>query len=400
MTIPNINQKIGVINEMSDIYTKASKTNNFLKMISEADDIIYAKSIASQARNNIFLYPVMLSSSIGNVELAANITKYIEIMNGVFTMIVSGLNAVANDNDDVKNVIKSISAENFDPHKISTEYFLPADIDKALKTASVEYVSKLDIESAPRIGKNAKSTEASQTPNTQNGPSNNQFGHSLNTSFIDKLEKLSMVPTILKITFIINGENLTVPIVIKANPRGVGTEEMKLFIESVLAGRAFNWLRNYKWRSGEISTTEYLFGTDLAENDKKLYKSLGRNPIYIEFMKRKAKSRSSGVSRALISGKGNVIPPTASLIVTTDDLVNATKLDLSRFTKNDNLIKRIMEKTFIMCFGIVDILMETVSFYYMGYSQPFRYSFNELSNKHNSSNSTMDEAFLMLSKKV
>jgi hypothetical protein len=176
---------------------------------------------------------------------------------------------------------------------------------------------------------------------------------------------------------------------------------MKMFIESTLSGRSYKFIRYFKWKSGEISTQEYILGTDLAERDRKLYKSLGRNPIYIEFMRRKAKSRFLGSIDAVRRDRENIIGPTGSLVVTADDLSAATNLDIQRFTKNNEFIERIMRETFIMCFAIVDAGMEVVSFYFMGYKEPFRINFAELGVGANiSSDKQLESAILELSRKV
>jgi hypothetical protein len=118
-------------------------------------------------------------------------------------------------------------------------------------------------------------------------------------------------------------------------------------------------------------------------------------------MKRKAKSKFDGSLKAMSSHTENTIGPTGSLIVTTDDLVEATKLDIRTFTKNDEFVHRIMKETFIMCFGIVDIGMEVVSFYFMGYKDPFRVNFAELGRGSNmDSNKQLEQAILELSRKA
>jgi hypothetical protein len=397
--------------------TNQPNKKHFLEKIIDAGSLAMARSIAEQARDNIFMYRVGISQSVGDVKLAVAINKYIEIMCCLFTLIVSGVNPIAGSNDEIKNIIKKISAENIDPLKLSVEVM---NLLKKSDSLSVEYKPNIDDNPVyPRIGKNALSYEnvlphtenfiktlgeiqsiidPSQTPSPNN---KKQIKWEVDDHFISKLDKYPGYPTILKITFHIYGSDLTVPIAVKANPQGIGTEEMEMFIESIISGRSYKFIRFFKWKSGEISTQEYLLGTDIADRDRKLYQSLGRNPIYIEFMKRKAKSRFMGSMKALSSNNENTIGPTGSLIVTTDDLVNATKLDIRRFTKNDEFIQRIMRETFILCFGIVDIYMEMISFYFMGYKEPFRVNFNELGvGKNVSSDKQLEQAILELSRKV
>jgi hypothetical protein len=400
--------------------------DNFLNRIANASSLMEAKSIAAQARNNIFMYRVGLSQSIGDVKTAVALNKYIETMCSIFTLIVSGINPIAKNNTEIQNVIKSISAENVDPRRISIEQ---SEIVKAVEHLSIEYdMAAARGPAIPRIGKYARSVEAGQTQEEWERKDKEKTeaeqakaeaeqakakeeaeknktrvkDYEIDPGFTNKLDKLQGFPTILKITFnVANGGTITVPIAIKANPIGIGQEETRLFLDSALAGRSYKFMRWAKWRSGEISTLEYIFGTDIAERDKKLYKSLGRNPIYMEFMKRKANSKFFGSLKAIFTSEQNTLGPTGSLIVTTDDLVQATKLDASRFTKNNEFIKRIMEATFIMCFGIVDIPMEMVSFYFMGYKEPFRLNFHELGVGSNvDSNKQLEQALLELSRKV
>jgi hypothetical protein len=416
----------------------ASDTNkeSFLTRIANASSLMEAKSIAAQARNNIFMYRVGLSQSIGDVKTAVALNKYIETMCSIFTLIVSGINPIAKNNTEIREVIKSISAENVDPRRISIEQ---TEIVKAVEHLSIDYDMAAARDPAiPRIGKYARSVEAGRTPEEQKKDDEEEIelekektwedqykadhplliqkrakeeteknetrvkNFDIDPGFTSKLDKLQAFPTILKITFnVMNSGTITIPIAIKANPIGIGQEETRLFLDSALAGRSYKFMRWAKWKSGEISTLEYILGTDIAERDKKLYKSLGRNPIYMEFMKRKANSKFFGSLKAIFTSEQNTLGPTGSLIVTTDDLVQATKLDASRFTKNNEFIQRIMASTFIMCFGIVDVPMEMASFYFMGYKEPFRLNFHELGvGSHVDSNKQLEQALLELSRKV
>jgi hypothetical protein len=391
-----------IFKEYLHMATNSSGLADKINAIINAKDYIQAKSIAEMARDNIFLYKVGISQSVGDVKVAIAINKYIETMCGIFTLIVSGINPLANKNDEIHDVIKKISAEGIDPRNISMENI---DLLNNIVKQEIPYDFCINEDSnRPRIGKNYVSQEDSSS-NTSSIKSGGK-SHTLNKWFIDakfseKLEKYPAYPTILKITFNVKGGTVTVPVAVKANPIAIGSEEMKMFIESTLSGRSFKFIRYFKWKSGEISTQEYLLGTDIAERDKKLYESLGRNPIYIEFMKRKAQSRFLGTIHALGHQKDNVIGPTGSLIVTIDDLVAATNLDAGRFTKNNDFIQKIMKETFIMCFAIVDVSMEIVSFYFMGYKEPFRLNFAELGVGTNVSNDKqLESAILELSRKV
>lgn len=219
-------------------------------------------------------------------------------------------------------------------------------------------------------------------------------------AFIKKLDAndIKAVPTIVSL----QTKYGEIPLAVKANLYGIAAEEIKSIIESALSGKAYSFLRFVKWRSGEISTLAWLFNTDLAEKDKKLYKSLGKNPWYIDLMKRRAAAKSVSFAKFAVNSikddakyGSNVskdylkevktdintmkdLPPTGSLIITKNDLLTATNLDISHFMKNEKLLKSIMKNLYLLCLGIVDPDTETVQFFFDGYTYPFLVKFGEL----------------------
>jgi hypothetical protein len=138
---------------------KSANIGEIFGRIMHAANIVQAKSIAEAARGNIFLYKVGMSQSVGDVKVAVAINKYIETMCGVFTLIVSGINPIANKNDDIKGIIKSISAEGIDPRRISIEN--AALIDR-INTQSTPYDFCIsETPHSPRAGRYARSEEKS-----------------------------------------------------------------------------------------------------------------------------------------------------------------------------------------------------------------------------------------------
>ena len=231
-------------------------------------------------------------------------------------------------------------------------------------------------------------------------------------------------PTIIKMKVATgSGNTIEVPIAIKCNMYAIGTEELRLLIESGISGKASSYLRKMKWKTGEISTAAWILGTDYATRDKKLYEKLGRNPWYIELQKRKLSSKAgwwtrflsnfrkesnkaNGISSQLaenafeVSGYRGDIPPTASLIVTKEDIVAATRLNIDHFTKNEGFVAKFMQDSFLLCFGIVDNDLEQASFFFMGYKEPFVVTFKELENKGDNPDEDLYKAIATLSKKV
>ena len=238
--------------------------------------------------------------------------------------------------------------------------------------------------------------------------------------FIDAVSKnnLNAYPTIISMKVTVNYKSYNIPIAVKCNVYPIGSEELRLLIESGISGKPSTMLRKIKWRSGEISTLDYIFNTDIAKRDKKLYEKLGRNPWYQELQKRKTASKAgfwtkilatasgkynkeeNAKAQAILTGYRGDIPPTASLVVTTDDLVSATRLNLEHFTKNDGFIEKFMKESFLLAFSIVDLAAEQVKTFFMGYKNPFIISFDDLKKEAGDPNKALYDSLRDLARKV
>lgn len=420
------------------------------------------KSIAEKAKRSVMMYKVLLSGGIREIELATKINKYLENMYSCFTLLVLGYNPTtsASDNSGLNSIISSVSAESFgfnvtDQKTLKTQ---EAAFNEASREISFGNEVRIESSSKPRIGKSAViSTEADDfdlgydTGHTmgfkfgkqeaekelKNGNTSlfkagmeyalreqqntKEKQRIIETAFAERVKAANKgEPTIVNLNVsTAAGTNVKVPLAIKCNMYAIGTEELRLLIESGISGKATSFLRRMKWRSGEISTLAWIFGTDLAERDKKLYAKLGRNPFYIELQKRKMASKSGWWKRFLdnlrgkdiykldttdkafeISGYRGDIPPTSALVATKEDIVAATRLNISHFTKNEGFVAKFMQDAFLLCFGIVDVDLEQVSFFFMGYKEPFVVTFKELENKGDKPEEDLYKAIATLSKKV
>jgi len=380
-----------------------------------------AKSIAERARRSILMYKVGVSTSVEDLDLSSNIAKYLETMYAIFTMINLGYCPFSNSNDDIRKVIDSVSAESFNPLNA-----MNSDVNRSLAIAMKNYAPP-KIKKGSRLGRNASAEsdgwdgmtgfldrwKAGDLPipaHEMNKDDAKMFASlaksmtetdkNQQNAFIAKLDAndIKAVPTIVNL----KTRYGDIPLAIKANLYGIAAEEIKAIVESALSGKAFSFLRFVKWRSGEISTLAWLFNTDLAEKDKKLYKSLGKNPWYIDLMKRRAAAKSVSFAKFAVSSikddakygsniskdylkevKTDInnmkdLPPTGSLIITKNDLLTATNLDISHFMKNEKLLKSIMKNLYLLCLGIVDPDTETVQFFFDGYTYPFLVKFGDL----------------------
>lgn len=455
-----ISDIVEIAHDLADLGKDA--TNNVGKVANALSKTEKVKSIAEKAKRSVMMYKVLLSGGIREIELATKINKYLENMYSCFTLLVLGYNPTtsASDNSGLNSIISSVSAESFgsnvtDQKTLKTQ---EAAFAEASREISFGNEARTEESSKPRIGKSAiVSTEADDFDQgydtghamgfklgkqeaekelingkgslfkagmeyalreQQNTKEKQQI---LETAFADKVKAANKgEPTIVNLNVTTAaGSSIKVPLAIKCNMYAIGTEELRLLIESGISGKATSFLRRMKWRSGEISTLAWIFGTDLAERDKKLYAKLGRNPFYIELQKRKMASKAGWWKRFLdnlrgkdvdktdstdkafeISGYRGDIPPTSALVATKEDIVAATRLNISHFTKNEGFIAKFMQDAFLLCLGIVDTDLEQASFFFMGYKEPFVVTFKELENKGDNPDEDLYKAIATLSKKV
>ena len=419
------------------------------------------KSISEKAKRSVMMYKVLLSGGIREIELASKINKYLENMYSCFTLLVLGYNPTtsASDNSGLNAVISGVSAEAFGANAVDQKTLKTQESAFVEASREFSFVSRSEEFSFPRIGKGAIKSDdfdlgyntghaagfklgEQQAKNDLTNGNGSLFKAGMEYVLKEqqntkaKNEKIEAVfaervkaanksePTIIKMKVATgSGNTIEVPIAIKCNMYAIGTEELRLLIESGISGKASSYLRKMKWKTGEISTAAWILGTDYAARDKKLYEKLGRNPWYIELQKRKLSSKAGWWSRFLnnfrkesnkangissqlaenafeISGYKGDIPPTASLIVTKEDIVAATRLNIEHFTKNEGFVAKFMQDSFLLCFGIVDTDLEQVSFFFMGYREPFVVTFKELENKGDNPDEDLYKAISTLSKKV
>jgi len=409
------------VGKLSSAGSDAAKTGATIAT-SVMDSRAAVTSISEKARKSVMMYKVWMSASIRETDLAQHINKWLENMYSIFTMLVLGFNPMAKDNDDVRSIISGVSAESFKP-EYNTK-IQEAAIAKAMTMMDSERSS-----SSPRIGRGYKSTEdwnddlaESIFKQLKNSKSEPIKGKIEETRFINVLKDLDThsYPTIVKMKVNAHGKSFDIPIAIKCNMYPMGSEETRLLIESGISGKMFDYLRKIKWRSGEISTLAWIFNTDIAEKSRKLYEKLGRNPMFIELQQRKAASKRSFWGKFLsrfgsefaetdddksaykqINAAIANVPPTSSLIVSKDDLVAATRLNIEHFTKNEGFVNRFMKDNFLLCLGIVDHATNEFTCFIMGYKQPFRMTFDELTKSYDGgAEKAMSESIKILATKV
>lgn len=409
------------------------------------DATMAVRSIAEKAKKSVMMYKVMISSSVRDTEMASKIGKYLENMYAIFTMLVLGYNPMADNNEGIGKIIDSVSAESMQPgtFDFNTQ-------KRALSEAMSGIESSRNFgNSKPRIGRSASKSEEAIDGNDirdevaagiylaldQNKKDEYDAKKAKELANTEKVSELKFINDVSKNTSaayptIINmnistgrGEKIAVPIAVKCNLYPIGTEETRLFIESNLSGKMSDFLRKVKWRSGEISTLAFIFNTDIAKQNRKLYDKLGRNPMFMELQQRKNASKNSFWGRFLtrfstavndeyakdntykeemktINQNISSCPPTASLIVSIEDMVAATRLNPDHFTKNEGFIARFMKDSFLLCLGLVDHSAEKVTFFFMGYKNPFILSFDDLKKQGQDDNKDLYASIKELARKV
>lgn len=411
-----------------------------------ANDVnLSIRSIAEKARKSVMMYKVMISSSVREADIAAKIGKYLENMYAIFTMLVLGYNPMANDNEGIGKIIDSVSAESMKPGTFEFNTQKKAFENAMANLESSRYFGN----KKPRIGKNAiKSEEAidgndirdevaagiydalAMDRRKANEEAEAKKLKMSELKFINDVQRNNSTayPTIVNMNVVVGpnkskSEAVSIPIAVKCNLYPIGTEETRLFIESNLSGKMSDFMRKVKWKSGEISTLAFIFNTDIAKQNRKLYEKLGRNPMFMELQQRKNNSKMSFWSKFLtrfssayndefaknsdynreiktINQNISNCPPTASLIVSIEDLVAATRLNRDHFIKNEGFINRFMKDSFLLCLGLVDHAAEKVTFFFMGYKNPFILSFNDLKKQGEDDNKDLYASIKELARKV
>ena len=241
--------------------------------------------------------------------------------------------------------------------------------------------------------------------------------------FITKLEDISSkaTPTVVQMSIMTPNGKVVIPLAIKANAYGLREDEMRLMLECVVEGKVMPEIRKLKWKTGEITTLNYYFGTDIVEKEKRLYSSIGRHPWLINLMTRQAASRGNRILKSVLRAHGandtkyeraydtvrtekfnlkGDIPPTSTIVASVDDLVAASGLDRRRFLNNDTFIRKIMKELFLLCFCVVDTITQECYFFFSGYSRPFVYSYDDLEKNSKDTTKLLAESVNRLSTKV
>ena len=425
----------------------ASKATDNVDITSLARDLNNTKSITERARKSIFVYPVLFSSGMSDLETDFDVSKFLELQYGIFTMLTVGLNPAVS-NGTIGEYLNTISAESvegveyslksYDPNQVKSWYNMFSEENKDF-FEEYKYVNGLEaknngytdlneiLDKVNDLEKNNKELQRSQNATADRvkklegdkkefnsmdafDEENDVFASELKADAM--IKKLSdAAPTMIELKLKLKGyeSDFKIPIALKANPHFLRSDELSALFDSAIEDKRL-LTRIVKLTSGEISFfKDFLFNIDRIKRDQKLYESFGQHPWYQQFMARKEKNRAKRLGLILSSlfGKGKEVVsatsnylPTASIVLTVDELERSSKMKFGFLLKNEKILWSILNHLGLLCIGIYDPRREIFSFYFNGFKKPLMMSKKQMKGSSGKSDSEkMTELMLLMTKR-
>ena len=440
---------IGAFSAVMSAVSLASKVadNVDVDITSLARDLNNTKSITERARKSIFVYPVLFSSGMSDLETDFEVSKFLELQYGIFTMLTVGLNPAVS-NGTIGEYLNSISAESiegveyslksYDPNQVKSWYNMFSEENKDF-FEEYEYVNgtekwhdldkmdeKLDniIDIVNENAKASKNNSENLNRRVKELEGKNKEFNSMDAFenetdvFANEVKAEAMMkklsdaaPTMIELKLKLKGyeSDFKIPIALKANPHFLRSDELAALFDSAIEDKRL-LTRIVKLTSGEISFfKDFLFNIDRIKRDQKLYESFGQHPWYQQFMARKEKNRAKRLGlilsslfskgKEVVSATSNYLP-TASIILTVDELEKSSKMKFGFLLKNEKILWSILNHLGLLCIGIYDPRREVFSFYFNGFKKPLIMSKKQMKGPSGKSDSEkMTELMLLLTKR-
>ena len=419
----------------------ASKATDNVDITSLARDLNNTKSITERARKSIFFFFFLFSSGMSDLETDFDVSKFLELQYGIFTMLTVGLNPAVS-NGTIGEYLNTISAESvegveyslksYDPNQVKSWYDMFSEENKDF-FEEYNYVNGLEAGNnngfvdLNKLADNVKELQRSQNATADRvkklegdkkefnsmdafDEENDVFASELKADAM--IKKLSdAAPTMIELKLKLKGyeSDFKIPIALKANPHFLRSDELAALFDSAIEDKRL-LTRIVKLTSGEISFfKDFLFNIDRIKRDQKLYESFGQHPWYQQFMARKEKNRAKRLGLILSSlfGKGKEVVsatsnylPTASIILTIDELEKSSKMKFGFLLKNEKILWSILNHLGLLCIGIYDPRRETFAFYFNGFKKPLMMSKKQMKGSSGKSDSEkMTELMLLMTKR-
>ena len=414
----------------------AGKAADDVDVTSLARELNNTKSITERARKSIFVYPVLFSSGMSDLEVDFKVSKFLELQYGIFTLLTVGLNPAVT-NGTIGDYLNSISAEDVDGISYTLKPYRPSDVKTWYDMFSEE--NKDFFEEYNYIGMEAGATwksdklekdieklnndlksqnEEIKTLKSNNKAFNDEsaFDDS-NDIYISEVgakklqDKLTdAAPTMIELKLKLKGyeSDFKIPIALKANPHFLRSDELGALFDSAIEDKRL-LTRIVKLTSGEISFfKDFLFNMDRIKRDQKLYESFGQHPWYQQFIARKEKNRAkrfglilsslTGHGKEIVSATSNYLP-TASIVLTVDELEKSSKMKFGFLMKNEKILWSILNHLGLLCIGIYDPRKEIFTFYFNGFRKPMVILKKDLSSSGKNDTEKMTELMLLMTKR-
>lgn len=379
-------------------------------------------SLTKLARDSIFQFPVIISSSIDNDEIfvmsKALERNYASMMVSVISMssyidlskygkedyLVKflrrfhsnanvGAQIYANESFTIEsaNILPSENVVGVNVAALWDSAFESCDMDSinemyrpfkrttriledALEASKMTFGEKLEINNADAIAKAGEKNVIYVDNDKTKLP---QRGSDKNTNQVVKSEYMTdMAPTMINVSIVADatgkGDTWTQNVVlgIKAMVRMVKSGVMVNNMLDAFKDRAlFKWI---KWTNGEISTAELIFGAGKAAQDG--YDAVSKDNW---LKKLRARKHAQKINKLL----GRRLLPNASIIITETEAIaiqEACGID----PHNAADASKMMEKYFLLAFGIYDTEAKLLNIIYDGDSQFSTQSIREIAAKN------------------
>ena len=448
---------IGAFSAILGAVSLAGKATDNADITSLARDLNNTKSITERARKSIFVYPVLFSSGMSDLDIDFDVSKFLELQYGIFTLLTVGLNPAVS-NGTIGEYLNSISAESiegveysfksYDPNQVNSWYNMFSEENKDF-FEEYKYVNGLESKNNKRniftdINKlrddvddisedmntlydNQKELQRAQNATAkrvENLEGDKKEFNSMdafdteNDVFASEVKADAMIkklsdaaPTMIELKLKLKGyeSDFKIPIALKANPHFLRSDELAALFDSAIEDKRL-LTRIVKLTSGEISFfKDFLFNIDRIKRDQKLYESFGQHPWYQQFMARKEKNRVKrlGLIISSLAGKGKEIVsatsnylPTASIVLTVDELERSSKMKYGFLMKNERILWSILNHLGLLCIGIYDPRREVFAFYFNGFKKPMIMQRKQMKGSSGKSDSEkMTELMLLMTKR-
>lgn len=211
-------------------------------------------------------------------------------------------------------------------------------------------------------------------------------------------------PTIVRIKLIVDtntSQTIEIPIAVKATLHMVDSSDCETIIKG---SKSFTskFTNIIKLISGETCFKEWLLQIEQAKNDVKREKELGNIPFYRNLIDNKNRYRQKTIANSIpflknfINKTDKNDMPICTMVVSDDELAEATGMRLNKFVANTSYAQQILNVYMMLGFGIVDTNSNMIYFLFSGEDEFHIIDAAKVGSKGGSSNDATTALIKML----